>query len=297
MSGPVNDGRNIADWRPLPSDKSCSVMRRFLESGEEFRWPKDVGECQGNHCSLPAKAPIPLEWKKRISDKKASIDIYQGDVRFSFKQPFVVKTIRDSSYIKSRTKASHEVETMRDLRHPHVAALLGTYLHWDRLSILIFPAACCDLRRYMRSITKEIMDIRQEKGHLAEIRSLSDGQQTPDSTTSSARGRSIVGNVAASLSKEVLDGASKQQDYSWPLKLPYLKKIDSLRAYFICLSQALNYIHESDVRHKDIKPENILIDLSGSVIITDFGISRSFPKQAPHVTNDKWEWWVLRQIY
>ena len=78
---------------------------------------------------------------KRISDKKASIDIYKGDdkLKYQFKEAFVVKTIRDSSYIKSRTKASHEVNTMRDLRYPHVAALLGTFLYLDRLSILIFP--------------------------------------------------------------------------------------------------------------------------------------------------------------
>lgn len=290
--GKRQNGIDISDLEVLPIDRNVSVMRRFLESGEEFRWPADVGECHGNHCNLPALTPIPLEWRKRISDKKASIDIYRGDVRFSFKQPFVVKTIRESSYVKSRSKASQEVNTMRDLQHPHVAALLGTFLYQDRLSILIFPAACCDLHRYMKSITKEIMDKRQEKIHAAEAPA--DGPQTPDSTTSSASGRHIAPNIVANIRKNASNGEISKDHYeaSWLLKLPYVKKLDSLRSYFVCLSQAVTYLHDSDVRHKDIKPENVLIDSSGSVIITDFGISRKFPKKASHVTNDDWRWYM-----
>ena len=142
----------------------------------------------------------------------------------------------------------------------------------------------------MASISKELAALRQEKSHSADILSMSDGTQTPDSTASSARTRHVTSNPAAVLSREGLTSTPDLLDYNWPLKLPYLKKLDSLRGYFVCLAQALSYIHESDVRHKDIKPENILIDSSGSIVVTDFGISRSFPKQAPHVTNDKWEW-------
>ena len=281
MTETSSSRRGVTEWKPPPGDRSISVMRRYLESGVDFTWPPDCGDTQGNHCNLQGRSCIPLSWIKRISDKKASIDIYRGDVRFAFKEAFVVKTIRDSSYIKSRTKARHEVDTMRDLRHPHVAALLGTFFYLDRLSILIFPAACCDLHQYLQSLSKELAEVQQEKSHLAEVLSLSEGTHTPDSTTSSARNRHISSNAAATLSREALTNASDLYDYNWPLKLPYLKKLETLRGYFVCLAQALHYIHGSDVRHKDIKPENILIDSSGSVIITDFGISRTFPKQAP----------------
>ena len=273
--------RGNTEWKRPPRDNPVSVMRRFLESGIDFTWPSDCGDIKGNHCNLQSRSSIPLSWIKRISDKKASIDIYRGDSRFQFQEAFVVKTIRDKSYIKSRTKASHEVNTMRDLRHPHVAALLGTYFYLDRLSILIFPAACCDLHQYMKSLSNELAELRQERMQPAEVLSLSEGTQTPDSTASSARNRHVTSNAAAALSREALANASDLYDYNWPLKLPYLKKLESLRGYFVCLAQALSYIHCSDVRHKDIKPENILIDSSGSVIVTDFGISRSFPKQAP----------------
>ena len=55
-----------------------------------------------------------------------------------------------------------------------------------------------------------------------------------------------------------------------------------LRSFFRCLCEALYYLHnqEEPVKHKDIKPENILIDRYGCVILTDFGLSSSYRSAA-----------------
>jgi serine/threonine protein kinase len=45
-----------------------------------------------------------------------------------------------------------------------------------------------------------------------------------------------------------------------------------------CLIQALDYLHEMRVKHKDIKPANILI-MSGQVLLADFGISKDLIDQ------------------
>lgn len=47
----------------------------------------------------------------------------------------------------------------------------------------------------------------------------------------------------------------------------------TLRTYFGCLTAALQYLHDNRIRHKDIKPQNILVD-QGNVLLTDFGLSR-----------------------
>jgi serine/threonine protein kinase len=48
--------------------------------------------------------------------------------------------------------------------------------------------------------------------------------------------------------------------------------ITVLRQAFGCLLQGLQYMHQRRIRHKDIKPSNILIH-HGQVIYTDFGLS------------------------
>ena len=51
--------------------------------------------------------------------------------------------------------------------------------------------------------------------------------------------------------------------------------MSNLRTFFGCLASALAYLHSQNVRHKDIKPQNILV-LRGDVLLTDFGLSRNF---------------------
>jgi serine/threonine protein kinase len=40
------------------------------------------------------------------------------------------------------------------------------------------------------------------------------------------------------------------------------------------VAQALSHAHEAGVLHNDIKPANLLLDVNGKVIVTDFGIGR-----------------------
>jgi tetratricopeptide (TPR) repeat protein len=49
-----------------------------------------------------------------------------------------------------------------------------------------------------------------------------------------------------------------------------------LRTFFGCLATALEFLHMENVRHKDIKPSNILVERSGNVLFTDFGLSLDF---------------------
>ncbi|QDU82586.1 Serine/threonine-protein kinase PrkC [Polystyrenella longa] len=43
---------------------------------------------------------------------------------------------------------------------------------------------------------------------------------------------------------------------------------------FICLADALQYVHDRGIIHRDIKPSNILIDREGKMRIGDFGVAK-----------------------
>jgi len=54
------------------------------------------------------------------------------------------------------------------------------------------------------------------------------------------------------------------------------KKFTERQAQFIiaCVILALEYLHNNGVIHRDVRPENILIDGKGYCKIADFGLAR-----------------------
>ncbi|KAF2634056.1 kinase-like protein [Massarina eburnea CBS 473.64] len=87
----------------------------------------------------------------------------------------------------------------------------------------------------------------------------------------------ILNPVAKDVLKSVLARQSREQ----PLPA---SDIATLRRSFGCLATALAYLHEQKVRHKDIKPGNILLS-EGRVYFCDFGIARDW-SESEHSTTE-----------
>lgn len=61
-------------------------------------------------------------------------------------------------------------------------------------------------------------------------------------------------------------------------KLRYFEE-EQARFYFSEILLGLEYLHNKNIVYRDIKPENILIDIDGHIRIADFGLSKIIPKK------------------
>ena len=61
--------------------------------------------------------------------------------------------------------------------------------------------------------------------------------------------------------------------------------VDFLRRTIGCISSAVAYLHQSDIKHKDLKPSNILLSKDG-LWLTDFGTATDFSILSSSVTDN-----------
>ena len=52
-----------------------------------------------------------------------------------------------------------------------------------------------------------------------------------------------------------------------------------VKTIFFNIANGLKQLHDAGIMHRDLKPQNILIDNNCSIQITDFGLSRKIPKK------------------
>lgn len=60
--------------------------------------------------------------------------------------------------------------------------------------------------------------------------------------------------------------------------------LEDIDRIFTQLADALSYAHAHGVIHRDLKPANALVDSSGNIFLTDFGIARLLESASPRLT-------------
>ncbi len=71
------------------------------------------------------------------------------------------------------------------------------------------------------------------------------------------------------IAMEYIEGKSLSKIIEEKGKIPFLEAISIIKQ----VAEGLSFAHEKGIVHRDIKPDNILIDRNGRAVVTDFGIA------------------------
>ncbi|HEX7118334.1 MAG TPA: serine/threonine-protein kinase, partial [Longimicrobiales bacterium] len=120
----------------------------------------------------------------------------------------------------------------------------------------------------------------------AAVKLLPLGLRTPDARRRFLAERRILARLAHPGIARLLDGGVADDDTPY-LVMEYVRgdpidawcsarelSIDQRLDLFLRVCDAVDYAHRQLVVHRDLKPDNILVDASGSVKLLDFGIAK-----------------------
>ncbi|KAI9702946.1 MAG: hypothetical protein M1836_008160 [Candelina mexicana] len=137
-----------------------------------------------------------------------------------------------------------EIDILRRANHKHIVKLVGSYTQARILGLLLYPAAICDLTRYM----EDLEDARS-------------GDWTSDLWP------------RFGVPTDLLDHKTTVSVLS-----------EALLTVFGCLATGINHLHQQSIRHKDIKPQNVLL-IRDNIYITDFGLSKDLSDASTSITD------------
>ncbi|KAJ5606268.1 serine/threonine protein kinase [Penicillium lagena] len=141
-----------------------------------------------------------------------------------------------------------EMDILRKLDGRHIIKLVGTYTHGPFLGLLLWPVAVCDLGTFLEDVDKLL--------------------QSPGTGDVGIDYTATITQCLRSLGIDTPSSASTR-----------------LKQSIGCTSSAIAYLHQRSIRHKDIKPANILLSPAG-LWVTDFGSSTDFTGISHSITQN-----------
>lgn len=146
-----------------------------------------------------------------------------------------------------------EIADLKKLNGRHIIKLVGTYTRGPFLGLLLSPVAVCDLGTFLEDADNIFYrDGDIEVDHQA-IQQRLDGL-----------------GIQTSLSLMAVQKAAQRR----------------LKQSIGCISSAIAYLHQQSIRHKNIKPSNVLLSSSSGLWVTDFGLSTDFSDFSRSSTNN-----------
>ncbi|KAJ4293117.1 hypothetical protein N0V90_008399 [Kalmusia sp. IMI 367209] len=140
-----------------------------------------------------------------------------------------------------------EIEILKRVSHHHIVRLAGSYTHRKFLGLLLYPVATCDLATFLEDSEAILTTGTWDTIREERLVTLGVLSKTPDGV-----------------------------DFNGDRLL--LSRMG-------CIISAVEYLHNKSIRHKDLKPSNILLSAE-NLWLTDFGTATDFSEQTVSTTED-----------
>lgn len=151
-----------------------------------------------------------------------------------------------------------EIEILKKLSsHNHMTQLVGTYTHHQFLGLLLYPVAICDLHTFF----EDVETWSSLNANLYNRQACLDVLDTPHRTRPVALG------------------------YKFPTAMQSFKASPAY-SKMGCLISAIAYLHEQKIRHKDLKPSNVLLS-KDRLWLSDFGSATDFSLLSQSATDNE----------
>jgi len=150
------------------------------------------------------------------------------------------------------------LEQISEQRHQHIVELIGSYVHRQRsgyeLGLLIWPVAQTDLAAVLQDVDFLRNSVGSNEGN--------DGDDVD----------SAVNHLVSLIDLEPYHQETSGERSGMAMVV-YLRTLGYLGRTFGCIANAISWLHRRGIRHKDIKPAQILLSATG-LWLTDFGWSK-----------------------
>ncbi|ESZ92514.1 hypothetical protein SBOR_7086 [Sclerotinia borealis F-4128] len=178
-------------------------------------------------------------------------------------------------------KLREEANAMEELAHKHILKLVGTYtLKRKHLYLLLYPAATCDLSTFLDDIDG--------------IRSDTCADRDDAMKRLHALGLKDIGKIddLCMLRRPIPPSDCSTHIRRTETALGFLQQVMG------CITEALGFVHEKGIRHRDLKPKNILLS-PGRVYLADFGIARDVRESENSITCGRYGTasWIAPEVY
>ncbi|KAF2493443.1 kinase-like protein [Lophium mytilinum] len=214
-------------------------------SGASEIWTKNFSS---RHLQLSQKEKIPFE-KGHVLGQGGVSTVYEtkmGGIALAWKRTYT-RVIGETQL--------NEMKILREMRrHQHIVELVGSYIRhgktggFHEVGLLIWPVAHCDFRIFLLELdklralvaTNTLIELEDEEERTCQF-------------------------LATLIPHQERFPKSPAEVYNAVIK--------RLCTAFGCIAHAIEYLHSNKVRHRDLKPDQILISRDG-LWLTDFGWSK-----------------------